>query len=251
LKKIFSNIIGISFLIIFILILTSCLAEQGHSTTRTFNDPVSEKTEIDQSITLIPTSSETTNDEPNIKDGVITETQTPSKIVTSEPSTKDGVLTGNAAPVGVTLQFLISPRPYSQYGTGNFTLYVASLTLLDVFRGDDACKYLEKNINYPSYLNQPANGLEYICTRFKFECKSREPQATQSYKLKQGEFLMYSTDKIMYENVPFILPWKSDVKDYEIFPGDSIEITIVSLLEKNDLSPLMYCTSGSRWFALH
>ena len=119
-----------------------------------------------------------------------------------------------------------------------------------MFRGEEALKYLNNDIDYPSYLNQPANGLEYICAQFKFEYQSREPQAKPSYKLKQGEFLIYSADKIIYENVPFILPWKSDVQDYEMFLGDAVEITIVSLVGKDDMAPLMYCSSDSKWFIL-
>jgi hypothetical protein len=172
-------------------------------------------------------------------------------ISTSEPHIKDGVLTENAAPAGITLEFLLAPRPYGQYGTGNFSLYYASLNLLDVLRGEDALKYLSKETNYAPYLNQPAADLEYICARFKFEYRARDPRDNQSYRLKQGEFLIYSEEKIMYENVPFILPWKSDIQNYDIFPGDAIEIMIVSLVGKNDTSPLMYYTSGSIWFALY
>jgi len=227
LKKV--RISHIVLLILLVVLQTSlgCISKQAQTSTEALFGPVGENTD---SVKLNYTQDEITKG--------------------NESSVKDGILTENAAPIGVTIQCLISSRPFSQYGSRDFTLYIVSLTLLDVYRDEEALQYINRNIEYPSYLNQPVDGLEYIYARFKIEYQSREPQANQSYRLKQGEFLTYSTDKILYDNIPFILPWKPDVQDYEVFPGDTVEIVIASMVKTDDSAPLMYYATGSRWFVL-
>jgi hypothetical protein len=132
-------------------------------------------------------------------------------------------------------------------------VYAIHLTLLEVMRGKYALDYLDDLgffYSYPYYKSLPEAGYEYIVAAIEFEYYARDLPGNIIYKMEQGSFMSYSQDSIEY-NTPFILPWKENAFDYDITPGDVIEIKIAIVVKTVDKKPLMLFKKGDIWFSLY
>jgi hypothetical protein len=168
-----------------------------------------------------------------------------------------GTSMSKAAPVGVTLESNIDVVPYFMYLTIEETgeLYLVKLSFLELKRGKQSLDYLNRLgmfKGFPYYRSLPPEGFEYVVSRFRFEYYPTGLPGNLTYQLKQGEFKAYSQDNVEYDDPgPYILPWKEDVYDYYIYPHDSFEMEIMSLVAKNDNKPVLYYEKGKMWFRLY
>jgi len=162
-----------------------------------------------------------------------------------------------AAPVGVTLESNIDVVPYFMYLTNEETgeLYLVKLSYLEMKRGKQALDYLDKLgvfKGFPYYRSLPPEGFEYVVSRFKFEYYPNGLPGNVTYQFKQGEFKAYSQDNLEYDNPnPYVIPWKEDVYDFYIYPKDSFEMEVMTLVAKGDKKPVLYYEKGKMWFRLY
>ena len=162
-----------------------------------------------------------------------------------------------AAPVGVTLESNIDVVPYFMYLTNEETgeLYLVKLSYLEMKRGKPALDYLDKKgvfKGFPYYRSLPPEGFEYVVSRFKFEYYPNGLPGNVTYQFKQGEFKAYSQDNVEYDNPnPYVIPWKEDIYDYYIYPKDSLEMEVMTLVAKGDKKPALYYEKGKMWFRLY
>jgi hypothetical protein len=162
-----------------------------------------------------------------------------------------------AAPVGVTLESNIDVVPYFMYLTNEETgeLYLVKLSYLEMKRGKQALDYLDKLgvfKGFPYYRILPPEGFEYVVSRFKFEYYPNGLPGNVTYQFKQGEFKAYSQDNVEYDNPnPYVIPWKEDVYDFYIYPKDSFEMEVMTLVAKGDKKPVLYYEKGKMWFRLY
>ena len=167
----------------------------------------------------------------------------------------EGFLSSNPARIGVTIAGTMAVLPFTQYPTLEATgeLYTVKLTLLEIMRGENALEYLTEFglfAGFPYYKSLPGDGEEYLLATVKFEYYMRDLPGNLIYKMGQGDFMTYSETSFEY-NIPFILPWKSDIWDYDITPGDSIEIKIAILVHEDDNKPAMLFKKGDKWLGLY
>jgi hypothetical protein len=167
-----------------------------------------------------------------------------------------GFSSSKAAPVGVTVESNVDVVPYFMYLENEETgeLYLVKLSFLELKRGKQALDYLEKLgvfKGFPYYRSLPPEGFEYVISRFKFEYYPNGLPGNVTYQFKQGEFKAYSQDNVEYDDpAPYVMPWKEDVYDYYIYPKDTFEMQVMTLVEKGDKKPVLYYEKGKMWFRL-
>jgi hypothetical protein len=105
---------------------------------------------------------------------------------------------------------------------------------------------------FPYYRTLPPENSEYVVSRFKLEYYPTGLPGNLTYQLNNNEFKAFSQSNIEYDEVsPYVMPWKKDVFDNYIYPNDSFELDILSLVNKNDAKPVLYYEKGKLWFRLY
>jgi hypothetical protein len=219
------------FVIVFTIVLSSC-NRAGKNTTTTIQTTTVSQTTYDESSTLLKTS----------------------EIV--DANGNSGLFFSDPARIGLRISSTMRvydwvPELIQSWVPGE--VYAIHLTLLEVTRGKNALDYLNNLsffYSYPYYKSLPEAGYEYIIATIEFEYYARDLPGNIIYKMEQGSFMSYSQDSIEY-NTPFILPWKENVFDYDVAPGDMIEIKIATIVKTADKKPLMLFKKGNIWFSLY
>jgi len=253
LKKILSEIVLVCIVIALITGSYGCNGSGTKTSSQTTSNTIITTTSTSDTSTSISTSTTTmtTNTVATTGTSILL---TPSGEVVEATGTV-GFLFSNPARVGVRLSGTMAVMPFSQYPTLEVTgeLYTVKITLLEVMRGKNALDYLSDFglfSGFPYYKSLPETGYEYTLATMKFEYYMRDLPGDLIYKMGQGDFMCYSQDNVEY-NTPFILPWKTDIWDYDITPGDVIEIKIATMVSIDDEKPTMLFKKGEKWIGLY
>jgi hypothetical protein len=166
-----------------------------------------------------------------------------------------GLYSTDPARIGVKVATAVAILPFDQYPTLEATgeLYTMKLTLIEVMRGKNALEYLSDFglfSGFPYYKSLPETGYEYLLATIRFEYYMRDLPGDIIYTMAQGHFMSYSENNVEYAT-PFILPWKTDIFNYDITPGDVIEIKIATVVRTDDKKPTLLFKKADRWIGLY
>ena len=139
-------------------------------------------------------------------------------------------------------------------GYTSHELYDMKITLLDIFRGEEAWKRIQE----AAASNKPAPaGSEYILARVKFEYKARSIPGACLHPLEPNQFTAYNASGEDYPAVSVISP-KPEMRK-QLKSGDAYEGWLVFAVSKGDTTPLMSFSAGDggavqhgepKWFLL-
>lgn len=165
-------------------------------------------------------------------------------------STSVGMSKSNPAPLGTTVEFtkpLVKSIISGGYGADISGDYSAKLTILEIKRGADAQKLLEKT--NPGGTNNLDEGMELFAAKVKFELV-KMPDKDHTYHTATEAFSILSKGKV--------------IKDYfwinirptlgsDLYEGGSEEAWIMLACEKDDANPLLVYElndggTGGIWF---
>ena len=239
----------------------------GSETTTSSQTSISQTTTQSTSYTTSSTATQTTSSTIQTTTQTSTQTTTTQTTTTGKPiiitptqivaATGDtGFLSSQPARIGVTVEGTMAVLPFSQYPSLEATgeLYTEKITLLEIMRGENAFNYLTDFgifSGFPFYKNPPEAGYECVLVTIKFEYYMRDLPGNLIYKMAQGDFMTYSQDGVEY-STPYILPWRTDdMWNYDITPGDVLEIKIFTIVKTDDQKPVMLFKKGEKWLGLY
>lgn len=128
--------------------------------------------------------------------------------------------------------------------------YEANVTLLEVIRGVEAWKRIQKA---NSFNDPPREGFEYILAKIRFECiKGPEPDVI--YEVSPNSFDVISSKGKEYENPSLVEP--EPQLSARLYPGASHEGWAAFEVAVNDSQPVLtfgrdYQGRGGIWFKLY
>jgi hypothetical protein len=267
LKKILSEIIIVGLLVSFLIGVPGCNVSEKGTTSQTTSTTAVITTTTSLTLTTTITSSVSTSTSSSTQTTTTNTTAISTSVTPSATGTllkaseivdakgNEGLYSSEPARLGVRVSTTMAILPFDQYPTLEQTgeLYTVKLTILEIMRGKYALDYLTDFglfSGFPYYKNLPEDGYEYILATIKFEYYARDLPGNIIYKLAQGHFMSYSGDNVEYDT-PFVLPWKTDVFDYDIAPGDIVEIKIAVMVRTDDKKPTLLFKKADRWLGLY
>jgi len=135
-----------------------------------------------------------------------------------------------AVPIGTTVTGIIECGE----GYTSHELYDMKITLLEVFRGEEAWM----RIKAAASSNKPAaSGTEYVLARVKFEYRARVIPGLCVHKLVPEQFAAYSVSGEEYKTAPVASPKPEMRRDLK--SGESFEGWLAFTVPKDDRSPLL------------
>jgi hypothetical protein len=154
------------------------------------------------------------------------------------------------APKGTTIAGILECGE----GYTSHELYDIKITLLDLFRGEEAWKRIQE----ASTANKPAPaGSEYILARVKFEYQARSIPGACTHPLEPNQFTAYTTSGEDYPAAS-VVPPKPEMRK-RLKSGDAYEGWLVFAVSKEDKAPIMSFSAGDggavqhaepKWFLL-
>jgi hypothetical protein len=140
-------------------------------------------------------------------------------------------------------------------GYTSHELYDMKITVLKVFRGEEAWRLLKA----ASPSNRPvAASKEYVIAHVKFEYNARGSPGLCVHQIVPEQFTALSTDGIEYET-PSVVPPKPEMRK-AIKSGEIFEGWVAFVVAKQDKNPLMAYSAdiggaimhgGVKWFQLY
>ncbi len=156
-----------------------------------------------------------------------------------------------AAPKGVTLTGIVE----CGQGYTSHELYDMKITLVEVFRGEDAWKRI-KEAGPSNKAAEP--GFEYVLAHVKFEYYARGTPGLCIHNLNPQQFSACSSDGQDYQIADVVVP-KPEMRK-AMKSGETVEGWIAFVVPQQDKTPLMTYSAdqggaivhgGAKWFALH
>ena len=154
------------------------------------------------------------------------------------------------APKGTTISGILECGE----GYTSHELYDVKITLLDLFRGEEAWKRIQE----AAASNKPAKaGFEYILSRVKFEYQARNLPGACTHPLEPNQFTAYTASGEDYPAASAVPPKPEMRKGLK--SGDTYEGWLVFAVSKEDKAPLMSFSAGDggavqhaepKWFLL-
>jgi hypothetical protein len=154
------------------------------------------------------------------------------------------------APKGTTISGILECGE----GYTSHELYDMKITLLDVFRGEEAWKRIQE----ASPSNKPAKEeSEYILARVKFEYRARSIPGACVHPLEPNQFTAYTAGGEDYAAASVVSPMPEMRK--RLKSGDIYEGWLVFAVSKEDAAPIMSFSAGDggavqhgepKWFLL-
>jgi hypothetical protein len=161
-----------------------------------------------------------------------------------------GTSPGNPTPKGTTISGILECGE----GYTSHELYDMKITLLDLFRGEEAWKRIQE----AAASNKPAAaGSEYILAKVKFDYTARNLPGACTHPLEPNQFTAYNASGEDYPAASAIPP-KPEMRK-RLKAGDTYEGWLVFVVSKEDKSPIMSFSAGDggavqhaepKWFLL-
>jgi hypothetical protein len=171
-------------------------------------------------------------------------------MITSASSQTMGTSPGAPAPKGTTISGILECGE----GYTSHELYDMKITLLEIFRGEEAWKRIQE----AAASNKPAAaGSEYILARVKFEYQARNLPGACTHPLEPNQFTAYTASGDDYPVVS-VVPPKPEMRK-RLKSGDAYEGWLVFAVSNEDKSPIMSFSAGDggavqhaepKWFLL-
>ncbi len=157
----------------------------------------------------------------------------------------------NPASIGVATTGIVE----CGQGYTSHELYDMKLTLLEVFRGEEAWTRLKA----ASSSNKPAAaGNEYVIAHVKFEYRARGTPGLCIHQIVPGQFTAFSADGIDYKSSA-VAPPKPEMRK-DIKSGETMDGWVAFAVAQQDKTPIMAYSAdeggavehgGMKWFQLY